>query len=82
VAAIVRLSDAIGFEECPMRKTDKAMGAQSQEVDAYIPVRAPGEPETNGYVTVYLPNGTALVVNGRDLLRLDPDLHDAKTALS
>jgi hypothetical protein len=41
--------------------------------DAFIPVRAPEGPRPDGYVHVYLPDGTAFVVNGRQLLRLDHD---------
>ena len=35
---------------------------------AYIPVRVPNEPRPDGSILVYLPNGTALVVNGNQLL--------------
>ena len=45
--------------------------------DAYIPVRVVHAPRRDGSVLVYLPDGTALVVNGRQLLREpggdDPD---------
>jgi hypothetical protein len=40
--------------------------------DAYIHVRVTGQPQPNGSSTVYLPDGTALVVPVRDLLRLVP----------
>jgi hypothetical protein len=44
-----------------------------QRDDAYVHVRLT-EPGTmhEAAVTVYLPDGTALVVSGRDLLRLAP----------
>ena len=38
--------------------------------DAYIPVRVPEGPRPDGYLNVYLPDGTGLVVNSRHLLRL------------
>ena len=37
--------------------------------DAFLRVRVTKELEPNGSLTVYLPNGTALMVHGRDLLR-------------
>ena len=40
--------------------------------DAYIPVRVPGEPRSDGSVNVYLPDGTGFVVNSQHLLRLEP----------
>ena len=36
--------------------------------DAFLRVRVTKELEPNGSLTVYLPNGTALMVHGRDLL--------------
>lgn len=38
---------------------------------AYIHVRVPNGPRPDGYVLVYLPNGTGLVVNSNQLLHLD-----------
>ena len=43
--------------------------------DAFLPVRVTKQMEPNGSLTVYLPNGTALEVHGRDLLRIKPH-HD------
>ena len=40
--------------------------------DAYIRVRVTDGPDRDGSVLVYLPDGTALVVNGHLLLYLDP----------
>ena len=37
--------------------------------DAFLRVRVTKELEPNGSLTVFLPNGTALMVRGRDLLR-------------
>ena len=39
--------------------------------DALLRVRVTKDAEPNGYVTVYLPNGTALHVRGQDLLRVN-----------
>jgi hypothetical protein len=39
--------------------------------DAYIPVRVTEAPRSDGSMLVYLPDGTAFVVNSRYLLRLD-----------
>jgi hypothetical protein len=41
--------------------------------DAYIPVRVAAGPQSDGYLNVYLPDGTAFVVKASHLLRLDPD---------
>ena len=41
--------------------------------DAYIPVRVPVAPRPDGYVEVYLPDGTGFAVNSRHLLRLAPE---------
>jgi hypothetical protein len=41
--------------------------------DAYLPVRVPEGPRPDGYLLVYLPDGTGLVVNGRHLVRLGED---------
>jgi hypothetical protein len=43
-----------------------------QRDDAYVHVRLTKPARPLGAVTVYLPDGTALVVSGRDLLRLAP----------
>ena len=43
--------------------------------DAYIRVRITDEPRPDGSVLVYFPNGTALVVNGHQLLHLDTSLN-------
>lgn len=43
------------------------------ESDAYIPVRVPDGPGRDGRLLVYLPDGTGVVVNSRQLLRLDSD---------
>jgi hypothetical protein len=40
--------------------------------DAYIPVRVADAPRPDGSMIVYLPDGTALVVNSRHVLRVDP----------
>jgi hypothetical protein len=40
--------------------------------DGYIRVRVTDEPHRDGSLLVYLPDGTALVVNGHLLLHLDP----------
>jgi hypothetical protein len=40
--------------------------------DAYVHVRLFERVHLAGVVTVYLPDGTALLVSGRDLLRLAP----------
>jgi len=39
--------------------------------DAYIRVRVPAAPRPDGSILVYLPDGTGLVVNSNQLLRLD-----------
>ena len=39
--------------------------------DALLRVRVTKEPEPNGYLVVYLPNGTALHVRSQDLLRVN-----------
>ena len=39
---------------------------------AYVRVRVTKEPRSNGSITVFLPNGTALDLSGSDLLRLEP----------
>jgi hypothetical protein len=38
--------------------------------DAFLRVRVTKDLEPNGYLTVYLPSGTALNVRGCDLLRI------------
>jgi hypothetical protein len=43
-----------------------------QREDAYVHVRLTAPAGPAEAVTVYLPDGTALVVPGRDLLRLAP----------
>jgi hypothetical protein len=40
---------------------------------AYLPVRITDEPRADGSVLVYLADGTALVVDEDQLLRVDPD---------
>ena len=40
--------------------------------DAYIPVRVTEAPQSGGSMLVYLPDGTALVISSRHLLRLAP----------
>jgi hypothetical protein len=42
------------------------------ESDAYVHVRVTEPVQASGSVTVYLPNGTALLVPCRDLVRLAP----------
>ena len=42
------------------------------DTDAYIRVRITDEPRPDGFMLVYLPDATGLVVNSRHLLRLDP----------
>jgi hypothetical protein len=46
--------------------------------DAFLRVRVPDGPRPDGSVVVYLSDGTALVVNGHQLLHLDtrPDCPD------
>jgi hypothetical protein len=39
--------------------------------DAYVPVRVPEGARRDGYLLVYLPDGTGWLVNGSHLLRLD-----------
>jgi hypothetical protein len=39
---------------------------------AYLRVRVPNDPRPDGSILVYLPSGTALVVNNDQLLHLDP----------
>lgn len=41
------------------------------DADAYIRVRVPDGPRPDGSMLVYLPNGTALIVNSRHLLHLN-----------
>ena len=41
--------------------------------EAYIRVRIPNGARPNRSILVYLPNGTALVVNNDQLLQLDAD---------
>ena len=41
--------------------------------DAYVRVRSSGQPERNGSLTVYLPDGTAIIVRRRDLVYLVPE---------
>jgi hypothetical protein len=41
------------------------------DFDAYLPVRVPEEPRSDGSVIVYLPDGTGFVVNSHHLLRLE-----------
>jgi len=41
--------------------------------DAYIPVRVVEPPRSDGSILVYLPDGTAFVVNSRQLLHLEPE---------
>jgi hypothetical protein len=43
-----------------------------QRNDAYVHVRLAEPARAGGEVTAYLPDGTALVVRERDLLRLAP----------
>jgi hypothetical protein len=43
-----------------------------QPYDAYVHIRLTGPAEATGTVTAYLADGTALVVRGRDLVRLAP----------
>ena len=40
--------------------------------DAYIPVRVPKAPRPDGSIVVYLTDGTALALNARFLMRLQP----------
>jgi hypothetical protein len=47
------------------------------DYDGYLPVRVSEAPRPNGSILVYLPNGTALVVDNRYLLRLDGDKSSA-----
>jgi hypothetical protein len=49
---------------------------------AYIRVRVPDGPRPDGYILVYLPNGTGLVVNSSQLLHLDagPTVPVSRTA--
>jgi hypothetical protein len=47
-------------------------GSPPASGDAYIRVRVTDEPRGDGSLLVYLPDGTALVVNGQLLLHLDP----------
>jgi len=47
------------------------MSGDSTDSDAYIRVRVPAAPRPDGSILVYLPDGTGLVVNSNQLLRLD-----------
>ncbi len=47
------------------------MSGDASDSDAYIRVRVPGGPRPDGSILVYLPDGTGLVVNSNQLLRLD-----------
>jgi hypothetical protein len=47
------------------------MSGDATDSDAYIRVRAPAAPRPDGSILVYLPDGTGLVVNSNQLLRLD-----------
>ena len=42
----------------------------STDSDAYVHVRLTGQPQQNGSLTVYLPDGTAIIVRVRDLVHL------------
>ena len=39
---------------------------------AYLRVRATNDPGAHGWITVFLPDGTAMYVRANDLLRFDP----------
>jgi hypothetical protein len=43
------------------------------DCDAYLPVRVAEAPRSDGSMLVYLPDGTAFVVNSRDLVCLDSE---------
>jgi hypothetical protein len=47
------------------------MSGDAADSGAYIRVRVPGGPRPGGSILVYLPDGTGLVVNSNQLLRLD-----------
>ena len=51
---------------------DHASSTIAVDFDAYILVHVTQAPRPDGSVLVYLPNGTAVVVNSSYLLRLDP----------
>jgi hypothetical protein len=46
--------------------------ADSTDAEAYIRVRIVNEPRPDGFVLVYLPDGTGIVVNSNHLLHFDP----------
>jgi hypothetical protein len=50
---------------------DDASPSTWMHANACIPVRVTDEPRSDGSLLVYLPDGTAFVVNGRELLRLE-----------
>lgn len=52
---------------------DSGSSSMPTNSDAYIRVRVPNAPQPDGSTLVYLPNGTAFVVNSRHLLRISPD---------
>ena len=47
------------------------MSGDATDYDAFIRVRVPDGPGPDGSILVYLPDGTGLVVNSNQLLRLD-----------
>jgi hypothetical protein len=52
------------------------MSGDATDSDAYIRVRVPVAPRPDGSILVYLPDGTGLVVNSNQLLRLDAPDHE------
>jgi len=55
-----------------MTDVESQAGQASTDSDAYIRVRVPDGPRRDGSILVYLPDGTGLVVNSRQLVYL-PD---------
>ena len=53
----------------PLR--DSELSSIPANTEMYIPVRVAEAPLSNGFMRVYLRNGTAAIVNSRDLLRLE-----------
>jgi hypothetical protein len=50
---------------------ERRQGQAAADSGAYIRVRVPDGPRPDGSVVVYLPDGTALVVDGHQLVQLD-----------
>jgi hypothetical protein len=63
-----------GGTQTPATFTPYLQGRQERTVSdsvAYIRVRVPDGPRPDGSIVAYLPDGTALIVGGHELLHLD-----------